>query len=247
MNGCSNGASCAYCATITSNPFAHPIIQSLYKILLLDYDGTLCDTREAIKHSMRRTFQLLGYSVPDEGLMDEAVGRGLVLPEMLLWLHPPGTPPLPASWVDTYRMVYNTEAEALATLFPGAEQLLAKAAAQDQPVVIISNKGLDILEKSLHRLGLLNQVALVLGDSPGRVLPLKPDPALFTQVVQARFPGIGPAATLMVGDTATDLLFARNSGIASCWASYGFGLEADCLPLHPKHQIHSLLELLPLL
>jgi len=196
---------------------------------------------------MHRTFQILGYPVPDEALMDEAVGRGLVLPEMLLWLHPPGTPPLPAIWVDTYRMVYNTEAEALATLFPGAEQVLAKTAAQGQQVVIISNKGLDILEKSLGRLGLLEQVALVLGDSPDRVLPLKPEPALFTELIQHRFPSIEPAATLMIGDTATDLLFARNSGIASCWASYGFGLEADCLPLHPKHRIHTLLELLPLL
>ncbi|MBO0357865.1 HAD family hydrolase [Hymenobacter sp. BT186] len=219
----------------------------MYQLLLLDYDGTLCDTREAIKHSMRRTFQLLGYPAPPEALMDEAVGRGLVLPDMLLWLHPPGTPPLPAVWVDTYRMVYNTEAEALATLFPGAGQVLATAAAHGQEVVVISNKGLDILENSLQRLGLREQVALVLGDSPSRVLPLKPDPALFTQVVQVHFPQVSPAATLMVGDTATDLLFARNCGIAACWASYGFGQAADCLPLHPAYRIDSLPELLPLL
>jgi phosphoglycolate phosphatase len=225
----------------------HSIIHSLYQLLLLDYDGTLCDTREAIKHSMRRTFQLLGYPPPTEALMDEAVGRGLVLPDMLLWLHPPGTPPLPAVWVDTYRMVYNTESEALATLFLGAEQVLATAAAHNQAVVVISNKGLDILENSLRRLGLRDQIALVLGDSPSRVLPLKPDPALFTQVVQAHFPHVSLAAILMVGDTATDLLFARNSGIAACWASYGFGQEADCLPLHPTHRIDNLLELLPLL
>ncbi|WP_022824834.1 HAD family hydrolase [Hymenobacter norwichensis] len=218
-----------------------------YSLLLLDYDGTLCDTREAIKHSMRRTFQLLGYPTPAEALMDEAVGRGLVLPDMLLWLHPAGTLPLPAVWVETYRMIYNTEAEALATLYPGAEQVLATAAAHGQPVVVISNKGLDILEKSLHRLGLRDQVALVLGDSPDRVLPLKPNSALFTQVVQPRFPSVSLAATLMVGDTATDLLFARNCGMAACWASYGFGQEADCLPLHPAHRIDSLLELLPLL
>lgn len=217
-----------------------------YSLLLLDYDGTLCDTREAIKHSMRRTFQLLGYPTPAEALMDEAVGRGLVLPDMLLWLHPAGTPPLPAVWVDTYRMIYNTEAEALATLFPGAEQVLTKAAAHGR-VVVISNKGLDILENSLHRLGIREQIALVLGDSPGRMLPLKPDPALFTQVIQTRFPKASLTDTLMVGDTATDLLFASNCGIAACWASYGFGQEADCLPLHPAYRIDSLLELLPLL
>lgn len=39
-----------------NHPFTHSSIHSLYQLLLLDYDGTLCDTREAIKHSMRRTF-----------------------------------------------------------------------------------------------------------------------------------------------------------------------------------------------
>jgi len=179
--------------------------------------------------------------------MDEAVGRGLVLPDMLLWLHPPGTPPLSAIWLETYRAVYNTESEELATLFPGAEELLTMAAAQNKTVVVISNKGFDILEKSLIRLGMRQYVALVLGDSPDRVLPLKPEPALFTQLIQHRFPAISASATLMVGDTATDLLFARNSGIAACWASYGFGSEADCLPLHPAYRIDSLPELLPLL
>lgn len=218
-----------------------------YSLLLLDYDGTLCDTRAAIKHAMRRTFELLDYPAPSEALMEEAVGRGLVLPDMLLWLHPPGTPPLPAIWLETYRAVYNTESEELATLFPGAEKLLTTAAAQNKTVVVVSNKGLDILEKSLIRLGLRQYVALVLGDSPDRVLPLKPEPALFTQLIQPRFPGISASNTLMVGDTTTDLLFARNSGIAACWVSYGFGSAADCLPLHPAYHIDSLQDLLPLL
>ncbi|WP_375437163.1 HAD family hydrolase [uncultured Hymenobacter sp.] len=218
-----------------------------YSLLLFDYDGTLCDTRRAIKHAMRRTFEIMGYPPPDEALMDEAVGRGLLLTEMLLWLHPPGTPPLPAVWVDTYRAIYNTESEALVTLFPGAEQVLMAASANGRELVVISNKGLPLLENSLSRFGLRHYFSLILGDTPDRQLPLKPDPAMFTQAIQPRFPAISLSATLMIGDTTPDLLFARNCGIASCWASYGFGEEDDNLPLRPTYCINTLPDLLPLL
>ncbi|UOG72939.1 HAD family hydrolase [Hymenobacter tibetensis] len=218
-----------------------------YSLLLFDYDGTLCDSRQAIKHAMRRTFEILEYPAPDESLMEEAVGRGLLLTEMLLWLHPPGTPPLPAIWVDTYRAIYNSESEALVNVFPGAEQVLTTAAASGKESIVISNKGLPLLETSLSRLGLRQYFSLILGDAPGRVLPLKPDPAMFTQVIQPRFPNVSLAHTLMIGDTAPDLRFARNCGIASCWASYGFGQEADNLPLGPTYRISALPELLPLL
>ena len=218
-----------------------------YSLLLFDYDGTLCDTRRAIKHAMRRTCEIMKYPAPAEALLDEAVGRGLLLTEMLLWLHPPGTPPLPAVWVDTYRAIYNTEAEALVTLFPGAEQVLLAAAASGKELVVVSNKGLPLLENSLTRFGLRHYFRLVLGDTPDRQLPLKPDPAMFTQVIQPQFPAITPSATLMIGDTAPDLRFARNCGIDSCWASYGFGQENDNLPLRPTYSINALPDLLPLL
>lgn len=218
-----------------------------YSLLLFDYDGTLCDTRRAIKHAMRRTFEIMGYPQPNETLMDEAVGRGLLLPEMLLWLHPPGTPPLPAVWVDTYRAIYHAESEELVTLFPSAEQVLLAAAANGKKAVVISNKGLPLLENSLNRFGLRRYFSLVLGDTPDRQLPLKPDPAMFTHVIQPHYPAVELNATLMIGDTAPDLRFARNCGIASCWASYGFGQENDNLSLQPTYRINSLPELLPLL
>ena len=196
---------------------------------------------------MRRTFEIMGYPTPNETLMDEAVGRGLLLPEMLLWLHPPGTPPLPAVWVDTYRAIYNTESEELVTLFPGVEQVLLAAAANGKESVVISNKGLPLLENSLNRFGLRHYFSLVLGDTPDRQLPLQPQPAMFTQVIQAPCSAIGTGSTLMIGDTAPDVRFARNCGISSCWASYGFGQENDNLILQPTYRINSLPELLPLL
>jgi phosphoglycolate phosphatase len=51
----------------------------------------------------------------------------------------------------------------------------------------------------------------------------------------------------MVGDTATDILFARASGMPCCWASYGYGDVERCRALDPEHEISSIEELPALL
>jgi len=41
----------------------------------------------------------------------------------------------------------------------------------------------------------------------------------------------------MVGDTEADLHFARDVGIRSCWASYGYGDHDGCRALAPDYEI----------
>ena len=40
-----------------------------------------------------------------------------------------------------------------------------------------------------------------------------------------------------VGDTATDIQFAKNIGAASCWATYGYGDAGRCHTLQPTYRI----------
>jgi phosphoglycolate phosphatase len=221
-----------------------------YSLLLFDYDGTLCDTRRAITYSLRRTLIKVGHAAPTEEALQAIVERGVPLAETLHQLLPPGSPPVPTAWVQTYRSIYLAEAEPLVTPFPGARETLAAATAAGAQVVVISNKGLAVLENSLRRHELYDYTALVLGDeratAAGPTLPLKPDPALYTQRIQPRFPASSPAHTLVIGDTATDLQFARNCGLAAAWAKYGFGAAAACELFRPAYQIDALAELLPL-
>ncbi len=57
--------------------------------------------------------------------------------------------------------------------------------------------------------------------------PVKPDPRLF-HAIQQQIPGGRLQRFLVVGDTETDLCFARNAGLQSCWATYGYGHGARC-------------------
>ena len=221
-----------------------------YSLLLLDYDGTLCDTRQAIAHSLGRTFEAHGRPAPLPAALTAVIRRGLPLLETLRALAPAADPALiTPDWVTTYRAVYVAEAEALVRPFAGAETVLAAAQARAVPVVVLSNKGVQVLENSLIRLGFRAYVGLLLGDGsfPGRPLPLKPDPAQFTDIIRPRFPNISLPDILMVGDAPPDLLFARNCGIAAGWARYGFGEPAVCRALRPAHEFGSLAEVLPLL
>ncbi|MEZ2229655.1 HAD family hydrolase [Microcoleus sp.] len=48
---------------------------------------------------------------------------------------------------------------------------------------------------------------------------------------------------LMVGDTAVDLLFAKNAQIDACWAAYGYGVRDECVSLEPTFVINNIEEL----
>jgi phosphoglycolate phosphatase len=81
----------------------------------------------------------------------------------------------------------------------------------------------------------------VFGDEPN--LPKKPDPAILTGHILPRYPDLRQDHILIVGDTETDILFAKAAGVASCWASYGYGEPERCRELKPDHVITTIEQL----
>ncbi|QDA61214.1 HAD family hydrolase [Hymenobacter jejuensis] len=213
-----------------------------YSLLLFDYDGTLCDSRQAIQHSIQQFFLEAALPVPPQAEIQRILEMGFPTFSTLKALQPNTPPETVAGWVPTYRAIYAEQGEPLVRPFPGAREVLAQATAQGAAVVVLSNKGAAILESSLDRLGLLPYVSLLIGDGsfPDKQLQMKPNPMIFHEVVQPQYPQVRAQEILMIGDTSADLEFARNSGIDSCWARFGFGNAEECLALDPTHQIDEL-------
>jgi len=216
-----------------------------YRLLILDFDGTLCVTHEAIIYCIRQTFAAFDVPRPEEADMRRTIGMGIGLEETFAslnpMLHSEQVSSL-SSWITTYRRIYNSgEGQARTHLFPNVRSVLRKVSDSGIAVVLWSNKGEVAVRAAMERFRIAEFISLAACDAPG--IQKKPAPDSFKRVIRPAFPHIAPAETLVVGDTAADILFARNVVADSCWASYGYGRAEECLPLKPTFTIQRFTDL----
>jgi phosphoglycolate phosphatase len=208
---------------------------SQFELGVFDYDGTLCDTRPAIVHSIQRTFVIHGRGLLEKEKIFDVVKDGLPLePTLVLLDQALQCNPVLEGMAKTYRDVYRDEAECHVRPFRGVQETLHNLS-KAIPCVVISNKGIDAIRRSLASHGLADVISLVIGDQPG--IPKKPNPAILNDLVLRNFPRIDRRRVLMVGDTEIDIQFAQNAGVRSCWASYGYGDPARCEELRPDYRL----------
>jgi len=214
-----------------------------FRVVVFDYDGTLFDTRRAIVHCIQRTFAEAGWPSPDVDAIAATVKTGIPLHDTLTALEQrlEGDRGVIEETVGVYRKIYLAEAAPFLRPYLGVIETLQRLHADGIKNLVISNKGSAAILKSLHESGLSSFVDMVFGDEPN--LPKKPDPAILTGHILPRYPELRKDQILIVGDTETDILFAKAAGIASCWASYGYGEPERCRELRPDHVITAIEQL----
>ncbi len=212
------------------------------RTFLFDYDGTLCDTQPAITATVQAVFRHYQQTVPSLTHIHDLIGSGKTLLETLTHLlgvqHVYSREQL-AEWVAQYRLLYRNH-EHLVQLFIGAHDTLTALNAQAR-LVLLSNKSQRAVDDSLQHFGLRQFFDLVLTDVDGQAC--KPNPLVFEQRIAPIFSSLTPAYCVMVGDTVTDLQFAKNIGAASCFAAYGYGNHADCETVGYTHRLNCLADL----
>jgi phosphoglycolate phosphatase len=217
-----------------------------FDLILFDYDGTLFDTRPAIAHCIERAFERGGRPPPPKERALATIAAGLPLAESLVALDATLRRDRRAlnDLITTYRQVYLNEGTPLLSPFAGVGTVLRRLRADGIKSTVISNKGIEAIRHSLDQTGFDAFVDTVFGDQPG--LPKKPDPLLFTEHILPLYDRLPRDRILMVGDTESDILFAKSAGIPACWASYGYGETERCRRLSPEHEISSIVDLIPL-
>ncbi|GFF32172.1 pyrophosphatase PpaX [Aspergillus udagawae] len=229
------------------------IEHTLTNLVILDFDGTIFDTREAIQHAAALTFTTLlpGYEIPYTKAR-QLMATGAGLPETFRALQPDPTIFDEEKWVATYRSLYAMHEEKFTNPFPGLRELLAGLHSRGIPIAIVSNKAVPPIRTALERTGLAEFVneMLIIGDgTPGS--KRKPDAASFTEALVPRLKAVygegfevDPGRVLMVGDTITDLVYARNIGARGCWCRFGQGDKEECESFRPDYAVDSLAEVL---
>jgi len=217
--------------------------EKAFDLVIFDYDGTLSDTRRAIAHCLERALTQQRGVAPPAAQITAVVAEGLSLQETCLRLDRDlaGHSAALNEIVVTYRTLYRREGEALIEVFAGVGEALQELHAAGITSIVVSNKGIEAVRRSLDSCGLSDLVDCVFADEPG--IPRKPDPALLTDHVQPKYPKIDRRRMMMVGDTEIDIQFANAAGITCCWAAYGFGDKERCRALEPAHVIERIADL----
>lgn len=216
-----------------------------YKLLILDFDGTLCATHDAILFCIQRTYQTLHMAMPNHNFIDETIRAGLGMEKTLDILTPNLTQQQAQHLLSTYEAIYLAEGEDKSAAFPNTAEVLAKLHTAGFILIVVSNKAVAAVDAALARFQLKQYIAMVIGDT--KTLRKKPDPMAYTDMIKPKFNHIRSKQILMVGDTPADLLFAQNIGADSCWAEYGYGDEKKCRALNPTYIIKQLVDILAIL
>jgi phosphoglycolate phosphatase len=220
----------------------------MIRLVLLDFDGTLCVTHEAISHCLVETMRHYRLPHPSGEAIMRTLRSGIGLAETFAALAgDEGTGDVAAGdLVLKYRELYNGGvADSRSRFFPGARESLERLREQGVKLAVLSNKGEVAVRAALARFELLELVDLVVCETPG--IAKKPDPASYIRLVRPAFPDVDGSEILVVGDTIADIQYAANIGASSCWAEYGYGEAAECSRLNPTARIASISELPELL
>lgn len=189
--------------------------------VLLDFDGTLTDSRPGILASYDAALRALGHE-PDPALdmtwligppMRDVIGQALA--------HYGDDRADEA--VEAYRAHYRTIGLLDSTLYDGVRPLLRALRDNGRRLFLATAKRTDISRDMLARFGLLPLFDGVYGSEPGGALDHKPE--LIAHILaQER---LSPEDAVMVGDRRYDITGAHANGLRAIGALWGYGTREE--------------------
>ena len=191
------------------------------KLIILDFDGTLADTRGLIVKTMQQTLEALGLEFRTDDQCAAMIGLPLkqAFTDLL-----PMTDEMGEQCVETYRRIFN-ENNALYVIptFPHVMETLHQLHEQGYTLTIASSRSNRSLMEFVNDMHLNEVIPYVLGaEDVARAKP-HPDPVLQTLKVF----GCKSENALVVGDTWYDIEMGRRAGVRTCGVTYGNGTREE--------------------
>jgi phosphoglycolate phosphatase len=212
------------------------------ELICFDLDGTLVESAPDIAYSVDTTLTALGLPPVGEPRIRNWIGNG---PAMLIKraltgeMWPEGEPALFAEAFQLFIKTYETNMCARSHMFDGVEEGLGQLKIEGYRLACITNKN------SIFTIPLLRQFEIThyfdfvsCGDQFEK---LKPDPAPLLKT--AKYFGIAPSRSLMVGDSVNDAVAARRAGFMLVCVPYGYHGGAGVEVLKPDAIVNSLVEI----
>lgn len=206
-----------------------------YQLIVFDWDGTILDSAGAIVRAIQAACRDLDLPEPSDAQARHVIGLGLgdAMRHAVPGLAPERYPQM----IERYRYHYLSRDHEL-TLFEGIPALLARLKAAGHWLAIATGKSRLGLERALDHSGLR---PYFLGSRCADECHSKPHPQMLEELMREF--GVGPEATVMIGDTSHDLLMASNAGVAGLGVTYGAHPHDHLLEHAPLACLHNVAEL----
>jgi phosphoglycolate phosphatase len=204
------------------------------RALLLDLDGTLVDTPQAIVDVAQGTLAALGLPPADPQAIKDTIG--LPLPVGLAQLIGTG-PAGAAEAVEIYRVLWRTHVTPRIPqlLYPGVREGVEELKRAEIRLAVVTGKAQDGADSTVNAAGLRDAFDVVLGYTS--VANPKPAPDIALLALERL--GVGADAAVIVGDSTHDLEMAERAGVRSIAVTYGAQPEPVLRAAAPTWVAHS--------
>ena len=185
-------------------------------LIILDFDGTLCDTRKTIVRTLQMTMEKLCLPVADECACAATIG--LPLDESFRVLFPSLTETQALGCAEAYRDIFEENKRLLAPkVFHDVPETLRALRDRGFVLTIASSRSNQSLLDFVRTFGFDKEISLVLGADDVTKAKPDPEPVLLT----LKKLGFSASRTLVVGDMPFDILMGRGAGAKTCGVTYG--------------------------
>ena len=197
-----------------------------YRLLVFDWDGTLIDSIDGIVCSL----QIASKAVCNEDVSEQRARSviGLGLREAIEALHPE----LESDYVDrvaeAYKQHYLYQNPTKSRLFDGVREMLEQLRDAGFLLAIATGKSRPGLDRVLaeHGLAAYFNATRCAGESRS-----KPHPDMLLEILGQL--GMQAQQTLLIGDSAHDLLMANNARVDAVAVTHGVNTAEELLQFNP--------------
>ncbi|MGB1984086.1 MAG: HAD family hydrolase [Porticoccaceae bacterium] len=197
-----------------------------YKLIIFDWDGTLCDSVTTISTCIQYAAKQQGLAVPSFAEASNIIGLGLK--EAVSFLFPNADDQVVASVVQSYSAYYRQKNAGPTDFFPYVLEVLAELKQSGYLIAVATGKS----RAGLNRAFVASNIEELFDDSRcADETASKPDPLMLEELLE-RF-DLAPDEALMVGDTEFDLDMAQRINMPRLAVSYGAHAKDRLVKFNP--------------
>lgn len=216
------------------------------EMILIDVDGTLVDSVPDLAYCVDEMMKALGRPSHGEARVRDWVGNGVERLVRRALIGQLEGEPDEADFARAYPIFLDLYAENTSKrslLYPGIREGLDYLKGRGYRLGCVTNKASQFTLPLLRDLGVHDDFEIVVA---GDTLPKKkPDPLPLLHAAERL--SVTPSASLMVGDSQSDVKAARAAGFQIVCMSYGYNHGEDIRHYNPDAVLDSLIEIRTLL